>query len=398
MSKIYNIKGIKLACASSNTRYGKRNDSLIITLDEKSTISGKFTSNSFKAAPIKIAKKNLTSLLPGKKALLINAGNANAATGLKGVNDVKRYCKEISSLLGINSSNVIPFSTGVIGEPFPTSQYLRAFKEAIPLLSKKNWKPAALSILTTDTKPKLISKEIKIGKTKVAITGFAKGSGMIRPDFATLLSFVFIDAKLNSESLKKIHSNALSESFEALTVDGDTSPNDSSLLVASGNKENFIKKNSTEEKKLEKSIKEIFRQLSDLLAKDAEGATKKISVNVSQAKSLKQAKSVAFTVAESPLVKTAMFGNDANWGRILSAVGRDTEVNNIEKVSISINGQPMVKRGNLDPKHSEKLASKAVKKKDIEINIKLGLGKSKFNVLTSDFSEDYVLINSDYRS
>jgi len=398
MSKIYNIKGIKLACASSNTRYGKRNDSLIITLDQKSTISGKFTSNSFKAAPIKIAKKNLTSLLPGKKALLINAGNANAATGLKGVNDVKRYCKEISSLLGINSSNVIPFSTGVIGEPFPTSQYLRAFKEAIPLLSKKNWKPAALSILTTDTKPKLISKEIKIGKTKVAITGFAKGSGMIRPDFATLLSFVFIDAKLNSESLKKIHSNALSESFEALTVDGDTSPNDSSLLVASGNKENFIKKNSTEEKKLEKSIKEIFRQLADLLAKDAEGATKKISVNVSQAKSLKQAKSVAFTVAESPLVKTAMFGNDANWGRILSAVGRDTEVNNIEKVSISINGQPMVKRGNLDPKHSEKLASKAVKKKDIKINIKLGLGKSKFNVLTSDFSEDYVLINSDYRS
>ena len=398
MSKIYNIKGIKLACASSNTRYGKRNDSLIITLDEKSTISGKFTSNSFKAAPIKIAKENLTSLLPGKKALLINAGNANAATGLKGVNDVKRYCKEISSLLGINSSNVIPFSTGVIGEPFPTSQYLRAFKEAIPSLSKKNWKPAALSILTTDTKPKLISKEIKIGKTKVAITGFAKGSGMIRPDFATLLSFVFIDAKLNSESLKKIHSNALSESFEALTVDGDTSPNDSSLLVASGNKENFIKKNSTEEKKLEKSIKEIFRQLADLLAKDAEGATKKISVNVSQAKSLKQAKSVAFTVAESPLVKTAMFGNDANWGRILSAVGRDTEVNNIEKVSISINGQPMVKRGNLDPKHSEKLATKAVKKKDIEINIKLGLGKSKFNVLTSDFSEDYVLINSDYRS
>ena len=398
MSKIYNIKGIKLACASSNTRYGKRNDSLIITLDEKSTISGKFTSNSFKAAPIKIAKKNLTSLLPGKKALLINAGNANAATGLKGVNDVKRYCKEISSLLGINSSNVIPFSTGVIGEPFPTSQYLRAFKEAIPSLSKKNWKPAALSILTTDTKPKLISKEIKIGKTKVAITGFAKGSGMIRPDFATLLSFVFIDAKLNSESLKKIHSNALSESFEALTVDGDTSPNDSSLLVASGNKENFIKKNSTEEKKLEKSIKEIFRQLSDLLAKDAEGATKKISVNVSQAKNLKQAKSVAFTVAESPLVKTAMFGNDANWGRILSAVGRDTEVNNVEKVSISINGQPMVKRGNLDPKHSEKLASKAVKKKDIEINIKLGLGKAKFNVLTSDFSEDYVLINSDYRS
>ena len=398
MSKIYNIKGVKLGSASSNTRYGKRNDSLVIALDEKSKISGKFTANSFQAAPIKVAKRNLKSLLPGKKVLLINAGNANAATGLKGINDVQKYCKEISSLLEINATNVIPFSTGVIGEPLPTSKYLSAFKKAIPLLDEKNWKQAALSILTTDTKPKLISKEITLGKKTVAITGFAKGSGMIRPDFATLLSFVFIDGKLNSSSLDRIHSNALSESFEALTIDGDTSPNDSSLLVASGNQENLIKKNSAEEKKLEKVVKEIFVELANLLAKDAEGATKKISVNVSQAKSLKQAKSVAFTVAESPLVKTAMFGNDANWGRILSAVGRDVEINNIEKVSISINGQPMVKRGNLDPKHSEKLASKAIKKKDIEIDIKLGLGKSKFDVLTSDFSEDYVLINSDYRS
>jgi glutamate N-acetyltransferase/amino-acid N-acetyltransferase len=329
---------------------------------------------------------------------LINAGNANAATGLKGLNDVKRYCKEISAILGISSTNVIPFSTGVIGKPFPTSKYLSAFKKAIPSLNKKNWKPAALSILTTDTKPKLISREIKVGKKKIAITGFAKGSGMIRPDFATLLSFVFIDGKLNSNSLEKIHSNALSESFEALTVDGDTSPNDSSLLVASGNQENVIKKNSKEEKKLEEAVKEIFEELANLLAKDAEGATKRISVNVSQAKSQKQAKSVAFTVAESPLVKTAMFGNDANWGRILSAIGRDPEINDIDKVSISINGQPMVKKGNLDPKHSEGLATKAVKKKDIEINIKLGLGKAHFKVLTSDFSEDYVLINSDYRS
>ena len=286
----------------------------------------------------------------------------------------------------------------MIGEPLPTTKYLNAFKEAIPLLNEKSWKPAALSILTTDTKPKLISKEIKIGNKKVAITGFAKGSGMIRPDFATLLSFVFIDGKLNSSSLEKIHSNALLESFEALTIDGDTSPNDSSLLVASGNKENFIKKNSKDEKRLEKAIKEIFEELANLLAKDAEGATKKISVKVFQAKSQKQAKSVAFTVAESPLVKTAMFGNDANWGRILSAIGRDDEINDINKVSISINGQPMVKRGNLDPKHSEKLAAKAVKRKDIEIIISLGLGKSNFRVLTSDFSEDYVLINSDYRS
>ena len=384
MPKVYNIKDVKLGCASSNTRYGQRNDALVITLGEESVVSGKFTANSFKAAPIKVAIENFKTPLKGKKVLLINAGNANAATGSQGLKDVKGYCKKIGSLLGVKSSNVIPFSTGVIGEALPSKQYLSAFINAISQLDEKNWKPAALSILTTDTKPKLISKEIKIGKKKVAITGFAKGSGMIKPDFATLLSFVFVDAKLNSSSLKRIHSKALEKSFEALTIDGDTSPNDSSLLVASGNQNN--------------AVKEIFEELANLLAQDAEGATKRIYVNVSGAKNEKQAKSVAFTVAESPLVKTAMFGNDANWGRILSAIGRDNEINDVNKVSISINGQPMVKKGNLDPKHSEKLASKAVKKKDIEINIKLGLGKSSFNVLTSDFSEDYVLINSDYRS
>ena len=398
MSKIYNIDGVKLGFASSNTRYGKRNDSVVITLGEKSNISCKFTSNSFKAAPIKVAQTNLKSSLRGEKALVINAGNANAATGLKGISNVKKYCKEISSLLKIDEHNVIPFSTGVIGEPLPTDKYLGAFKKAINTLNAKNWKPAALSILTTDTKPKLISKEIKVGRKKISVTGFAKGSGMIRPDFATLLSFVFIDGTLNSNSLERMHSNALAGSFEALTIDGDTSPNDSSVLVSSGNEKNLIKRNSAEERKLENAITDIFEELACLLAKDAEGATKKITIKVFQAKNLKQAKSVAFTVAESPLVKTAMFGNDANWGRILSAIGRDSQINNIEKVSISINGQPMVKKGNLDPRHSEKLAAKAIKKKNIEIDIKLGQGKSNFKVLTSDFSEDYVLINSDYRS
>ena len=301
-------------------------------------------------------------------------------------------------MLKIDERNVIPFSTGVIGEPLPTEKYLSAFKKAINTLNAKNWKPAALSILTTDTKPKLISKEIKVGRKKISVTGFAKGSGMIRPDFATLLSFVFIDGIINSNSLERMHSNALAGSFEALTIDGDTSPNDSSVLVSSGNEKNLIKRNSAEERKLENAITDIFEELACLLAKDAEGATKKITIKVFQAKNLKQAKSVAFTVAESPLVKTAMFGNDANWGRILSAIGRDSQINNIEKVSISINGQPMVKKGNLDPRHSEKLAAKAIRKKNIEIDIKLGQGKSNFKVLTSDFSEDYVLINSDYRS
>ena len=221
---------------------------------------------------------------------------------------------------------------------------------------------------------------------------------MIRPDFATLLSFVFIDAKLTQKSLNNIHANALKVSFEAITVDGDTSPNDSSLLVANGNKEKSIKAGSIEEKRLSNAITEIFKDLAELLVEDAEGATKKIKIKVGKAKNADQAKSVAFTIAESPLVKTAMFGSDANWGRILSAIGRNKDIDRIDKVKIQLNGEPLVKQGYIDSKYSENRTSKEMKKKEILIEVSLGLGKKDFEVMTSDLSEDYVLINSDYRS
>ena len=329
---------------------------------------------------------------------MINAGNANAATGPKGLKDVRKYCKEIALDFKTSQENVIPFSTGVIGEPLATENYLSAFREASKSLSENKWKKAAEAILTTDTKPKIISKEVKVGKTSYFVTGFAKGSGMIRPDFATLLSFVFIDAKLSQKSLNNIHSNALKVSFEAITVDGDTSPNDSSLLVANGNKEKSIKVGSVEEKRLSNAIIEIFKDLAELLVEDAEGATKKIKIKIGKAKNTEQAKSVAFTIAESPLVKTAMFGSDANWGRILSAIGRNKDIDRIDKVKIQLNGQPLVKQGYIDSKYSEKRASKEMKKKEILIEVSLGLGKKGFEVMTSDLSEDYVLINSDYRS
>ena len=396
--KIHNIQGVKLGSASSNTRYGKRDDSVVISLPKESKLSGKFTSNKLKAAPVSEAIQNLSSLKSGEKILLVNAGNANAANGPKGVKDVKNYCKKIASDLDIHQNNIIPFSTGVIGEALPVDNYLKAFRYALTNLEKRGWKKAATAILTTDTKPKIISKEIKIGKTSYLITGFAKGSGMIRPDFATLLSFVFLDARLNQSVLNKIHTEALKVSFEAITVDGDTSPNDSSLLVANGNKEKAIKAGSLAEKKLSQAIIETFKELSKLLVQDAEGATKTIRVNVTKAKNIQQARSVAFTVAESPLVKTAMFGSDANWGRILSAVGRDKTVEDINKLEIRLNRQPLVKKGFIHPKYSEKLASRAMQKKEIEIEIILGLGKQGFEVMTSDLSEDYVLINSDYRS
>ena len=396
--KIHNIEGIEFGTASSNTRYGSRDDSLIVKLPPKSKLSGKFTSNKLRAAPVQLAIQNLLSLSKENKILLINAGNANAATGPNGLKDVKSYCSQIAKDSLIKKENIIPFSTGVIGEPLPVKSYLNAFRSAMIAKEEKNWKKAASAILTTDTKPKIVSKELKVGKTAYYVTGFAKGSGMIRPDFATLLSFVFIDADISQSTLNKIHQDALSESFETITVDGDTSPNDSSLLATNGNLNKKILKGSSAESKLAKIISEVFKELSELLVEDAEGATKKITVEVSQAKNLAQAKSVAFTVAESPLVKTAMFGSDANWGRILSAVGRDKSVADIDKVEIKLNNQPLVRRGFIDSRYSEKLASKEMKKKDININISLGLGKKKFKALTSDLSEDYVLINSDYRS
>ena len=396
--KIHNIEGIEFGTASSNTRYGSRDDSLIVKLPPKSKLSGKFTSNKLRAAPVQLAIQNLLSLSKENKILLINAGNANAATGPNGLKDVKSYCSQIAKDSLIKKENIIPFSTGVIGEPLPVKSYLNAFRSAMIAKEEKNWKKAASAILTTDTKPKIVSKELKIGKTAYYVTGFAKGSGMIRPDFATLLSFVFIDADISQSTLNKIHQDALSESFETITVDGDTSPNDSSLLATNGNLNKKILKGSSAESRLAKIISEVFKELSELLVEDAEGATKKITVEVSQAKNLAQAKSVAFTVAESPLVKTAMFGSDANWGRILSAVGRDKSVADIDKVEIKLNNQPLVRRGFIDSRYSEKLASKEMKKKDININISLGLGKKKFKALTSDLSEDYVLINSDYRS
>ena len=396
--KIHNIEGIEFGTASSNTRYGSRDDSLIVKLPPKSKLSGKFTSNKLRAAPVQLAIQNLLTLSKENKILLINAGNANAATGPNGLKDVKSYCSQIAKDSLIKKENIIPFSTGVIGEPLPVKSYLNAFRSAMIATEEKNWKKAASAILTTDTKPKIVSKELKVGKTAYYVTGFAKGSGMIRPDFATLLSFVFIDADISQSTLNKIHQDALSESFETITVDGDTSPNDSSLLATNGNLNKKILKGSSAESRLAKIISEVFKELSELLVEDAEGATKKITVEVSQAKNLAQAKSVAFTVAESPLVKTAMFGSDANWGRILSAVGRDKSVADIDKVEIKLNNQPLVRRGFIDSRYSEKLASKEMKKKDININISLGLGKKKFKALTSDLSEDYVLINSDYRS
>ena len=398
MATIHNIEGVELSSASSNSRYGTRDDSVVIKLQDKAKISCKFTSNAFQAAPVIIAKKHLLNGSNKEKILLINAGNANAGNGKSGEQDALKCCKELSEFADLNTEDVLPFSTGVIGEPLSTEEHITAFKKAYSSLKPSNWRKVAKAILTTDTKIKLISKTLVKGKKSINITGFAKGSGMIRPDFATLLSFVFTDADINQSLLDKLHNEALSESFERITVDGDTSPNDSSVLVATGKSGIKLRSKSKEMKSFKKELVKLFQSLAQDIIKDAEGAKKEIVINVEKAKNRAVAREVAFTIAQSPLVKTAMHGNDANWGRILAAVGRADGISDISKVSIKLNGTPLVTRGSKDPKHNESKASKSVKSKKIVIRVILNEGKDSFTVLTSDLSEDYVLINSDYRS
>ncbi|MDP6916760.1 MAG: bifunctional glutamate N-acetyltransferase/amino-acid acetyltransferase ArgJ [SAR86 cluster bacterium] len=398
MATIHNIEGVELSSASSNSRYGTRDDSVVIKLQDKAKISCKFTSNAFQAAPVIIAKKHLLNGSNKEKILLINAGNANAGNGKSGEQDALKCCKELSEFADLNTEDVLPFSTGVIGEPLSTEQHITAFKKAYSSLKPSNWRKVAKAILTTDTKIKLISKTLVKGKKSINITGFAKGSGMIRPDFATLLNFVFTDADINQSLLDKLHNEALSESFERITVDGDTSPNDSSVLVATGKSGIKLRSKSKEMKSFKKELVKLFQSLAQDIIKDAEGAKKEIVINVEKAKNRTVAREVAFTIAQSPLVKTAMYGNDANWGRILAAVGRADGISDISKVSIKLNGTPLVTRGSRDPKHNESKASKSVKSKKIVIRVILNEGKDSFTVLTSDLSEDYVLINSDYRS
>ena len=398
MAAIHNIEGVELSSASSNSRYGTRDDSVVIKLQDKAKISCKFTSNAFQAAPVIIAKKHLLNGSNKEKILLINAGNANAGNGKSGEQDALKCCKELSEFADLNTEDILPFSTGVIGEPLSTEQHITAFKKAYSSLKPSNWRKVAKAILTTDTKIKLISKTLVKGKKSINITGFAKGSGMIRPDFATLLSFVFTDADINQSLLDKLHDEALSESFEQITVDGDTSPNDSSVLVATGKSGIKLRSKSKEMKSFKKELVKLFQSLAQDIIKDAEGAKKEIVINVEKAKNRAVAREVAFTIAQSPLVKTAMYGNDANWGRILAAIGRAEGISDISKVSIKLNGTPLVTRGSRDPKHNESKASKSVKSKKIVIRVILNEGKDSFTVFTSDLSEDYVLINSDYRS
>ena len=385
------MKEVKIGCSSSYQKYGKRLDTAIIQVPRNSKISGLFTSNKFPAAPVKVAKRNLTNLDKKKKtALFINAGNANAATGPEGLKDINKMFANYKDV------NVLPFSTGVIGERLDIQRYGKSFFNAYKNLGRSSWKNFATSIMTTDKKEKIVKKSINIKGKTINFIGIAKGSAMIEPNMATMLSFVFTDLKISKLKLDKIHRLACESSFNSITIDGDQSTNDSSLLIATGS--SLISLSKANEKKILETLQNIFYSLAEKIVLDAEGATKLISITVKGLKTENECKTVAKNIANSLLVKTAAFGEDPNWGRILMAVGNTNISFDENKFNLKLGKLQVFRNNKLSSSYSEKLGLKEFKKRKIEIVIKLGDSNKTSKVLTSDLSKDYVSKNADYRS
>ncbi len=389
------VAGIKIATAAANIRYSDRTDLALIELAAGSTTSAVFTQNAFCAAPVLVAKQHLSQSNP--RYLLINAGNANAGTGQAGLDAAVACCESVAAEMGCDTNQVLPFSTGVIGENLPVDKINNVVADLKIDLNPHHWHAAANAIMTTDTVPKGISCQVSIANQVVTITGIAKGVGMIRPDMATMLAYITTDAKIEKVLLDSCLEKTVAQSFNRITVDGDTSTNDACVLVATGQSKVIISElNRTE---FQQALDKVCEALAKALVRDGEGATKLITINVTGAQNTNESDRVAYTVAHSPLVKTAFFASDPNWGRILAAVGRagvkDLDIN---KLKIFLGDLCIVENGARSESYREELGQKVMKETEISIDIQLNRGQASSKIWTCDFSYDYVKINAEYRS
>ena len=387
------VKGVKCSSIASGIKKNGQLDLSLVSFIKGSNTAAVFTQNIFCAAPVIVAKNHLNSNI---EALLINSGNANAGTGEKGLGDSYKTCEYLAQELNILPEQVLPFSTGVIGELLP----LKAFKSNINLLvsslTKEGMSKVASGILTTDLVEKSYSTSIDVGGKTVNLSGIAKGSGMIRPDMATMLSFIVSDISASSEELQDCLTNAVNQSFNRITVDGDTSTNDACTLSATNQSGVQLSQCKDE---FQKALNLVSKQLAHMIVKDGEGATKFVEIKIEGLESSEDCLDVAYTVAHSPLVKTALFASDANWGRILAAVGR-AKVNglSIENINIFINDLQVIDSGEKSTAYTEELGSAEMQKSKIVITVNLGTSDSSESVWTTDLSYDYVKINAEYRS
>lgn len=392
------VKGIRLASAAAGIKYADRDDVVVMELAEGSSTAAVFTQNAFCAAPVSVAKQHLAAANP--RYLIINSGNANAGTGEAGLRAAQETCKTLAAAVFCPLNQVLPFSTGVIGQLLDTTKISAVVPQLLSGLDENGWQQAAEAIMTTDTRSKLLTKTADYQGRMITVTGMAKGSGMIRPDMATMLAYLATDVAIDKVLLQQCLHTAVGPSFNSITVDGDTSTNDACVLVASGQGDVRVKdEDDGSYAVLSRLVTDVCLQLARMIVLDGEGATKLIDIQIEQAASESEARHVAFTIAHSPLVKTAMFASDPNWGRILAAVGRAGIKNfDIEKVKIFLGDVCIVEQGGVAESYTEEAGQVVMNQPEIQIRVLLERGDVSANILTCDLSYDYVKINAEYRT
>lgn len=395
------IAGVRLATAEAGIRYKNRTDVLLAVMDKGTAVAGVFTKSKCPSAPVEWCRAKLKG---GKaQALVVNSGNANAFTGKTGRGSTALTAKIAAKAVGCSESEIFLASTGVIGEPLDATKFDGVLGRLAESAEPASWLDAAKAIMTTDTFPKVATATVKLGKAKVTINGMAKGAGMIAPDMATMLSFIFTDAPIAPAALQALLKSGVEDTFNAVTIDGDTSTSDTLLAFATGAaaEHGAPKISRASDPRLKAFAKAFYGVLADLaeqVARDGEGARKLVEITVEGAKTKASARKIAMSIANSPLVKTAIAGEDANWGRVVMAVGKAGEPADRDKLSISFNGIRVAKSGARDPSYDEAQVSEAMKAPEIAIKVSLGLGKGRDRVLTCDLTKEYVAINGDYRS
>jgi glutamate N-acetyltransferase / amino-acid N-acetyltransferase len=395
------IAGVKLATAAAGIRYKGRTDVLMVVMDPGTAVAGVFTKSKCPSAPVEWCRAKLPR---GKaRALVVNSGNANAFTGKTGKQSTALTASIAAKAVGCNPNEIYLASTGVIGEPLDATKFNGVLDTLATEVASGGWMSAAKAIMTTDTFPKVATATVKLGKASVTINGMAKGAGMIAPDMATMLSFVFTDAPITAGALQSLLKSGVEDTFNAVTIDGDTSTSDTLLAFATGaaaaqGAPKISRASDPRLKAFTKAFNAVLADLAEQVARDGEGARKLVEIIVEGATTKVSARRIAMSVANSPLVKTAIAGEDANWGRVVMAVGKAGEPANRDKLSISFNGIRVAKSGARDPSYDETEVSNAMKNPKIQIRITLGLGKGRDRVLTCDLTKEYVAINGDYRS
>jgi glutamate N-acetyltransferase/amino-acid N-acetyltransferase len=397
------VNGIEIGFAEAGIKKPGRKDVLVMKVAPGATVAGVFTKNRFCAAPVQVSQAHLAAVGTGGapiRALVVNTGNANAGTGEAGLAKANATCAALAELLGCEAQQILPFSTGVILEPLPVEKLVAGLPAAIANLKADNWYHAAEAIMTTDTQPKAASRSVVIGGHTVTMTGISKGAGMIKPNMATMLGYLAFDARVAQPVLNQLVRHAADQSFNCITIDGDTSTNDSFMLIATGAGGLVIDSlESADYAALRDAVTDLSRTLAQMIIRDGEGATKFITITVEDGASVDECRKIAYSIAHSPLVKTAFFASDPNLGRILAAIGyAGVDDLDVAKLDLYLDDVLVAKNGGRNPDYQEADGQRVMRQSEITVRVTLGRGAAKATVWTCDLSHEYVTINADYRS